>query len=77
VFYDTRNIERLSDEARTFVDARIGWHTDDKKLEFGVWGRNLFDETNISDIIPIEGLGFDLFSMGPPRTAGIYARYNY
>ena len=26
---------------------------------------------------PIEGLGFDLFSLGPPRTAGVYARYNY
>lgn len=77
VFYDTRNVERLSDPQRTFVDARIGWTTADERLELGIWGRNLFDETNISDIIPIEGLGFDLFSVGPPRTAGVYARYNY
>ncbi|MDB5465631.1 MAG: TonB-dependent receptor, partial [Phenylobacterium sp.] len=42
-----------------------------------VWGRNIFDETNISDIIPIEGLGFDLFSMSKPRTYGVYLRYNY
>jgi len=77
VFYDTRNVERLSDPSRTFVNARIGWTTADQHLEFGIWGRNLFDETNISDIIPIEGLGFDLFSVGPPRTAGVYARYNY
>ena len=77
VFYDTRNVARLSDPERTFVNARIGWTTADEHLEFGVWGRNLFDETNISDIIPIEGLGFDLFSVGPPRTAGVYARYNY
>jgi len=77
VFYDTRNVERLSDPERTFVNARIGWTTADEHLEFGIWGRNLFDETNISDIIPIEGLGFDLFSVGPPRTAGVYARYNY
>ncbi len=77
VFYDTRNVERLSDRQRTFVNARIGWTTADEHLELGVWGRNLFDETNISDIIPIEGLGFDLFSVGAPRTAGVYARYNY
>jgi len=77
VFYDTRNVERLSDPSRTFVNARIGWTTADQHLEFGIWGRNLFDETHISDIIPIEGLGFDLFSVGPPRTAGVYARYNY
>jgi iron complex outermembrane recepter protein len=37
----------------------------------------LFDETHSSDIIPIEGLGFDLFSVGPPRTAGVDARYKY
>jgi iron complex outermembrane receptor protein len=42
-----------------------------------VWGRNIFDETNIVDIIPIEGLGFDLFSMGPRPTFGAYARFNY
>jgi iron complex outermembrane receptor protein len=77
VYYDTRNVERLSDGARTFVNAQIGWTTPDKRYEFGVWGRNLTDETNISDIIPIEGLGFDLFNMGLPRTAGVYLRYNY
>ncbi len=77
VYYDTRNIERLSDGARTFVNAQIGWTTPGKRYEFGIWGRNLTDETNISDIIPIEGLGFDLFNMGLPRTGGIYLRYNY
>jgi iron complex outermembrane receptor protein len=77
VYYDTRNVERLSDDARTFLNAQIGWTTPDKHYEFGIWGRNLTDTTNISDIIPLEGLGFDLFNMGLPRTAGIYLRYNY
>ncbi|RAK60700.1 TonB-dependent receptor [Phenylobacterium hankyongense] len=77
VFYDTRNLDRLSDGSRTFVNARVGWLTADQRYEFGVWGRNIFDETNISDIIPIEGLGFDLFSMAKPRTYGVYLRYNY
>jgi iron complex outermembrane receptor protein len=77
VFYDTRNVERLSDPERTFVNARLGWTTPDEHLEVGIFGRNLFDETNISDIIPIEGLGFDLFSMGAPPSAGVFARFNY
>jgi iron complex outermembrane receptor protein len=51
--------------------------TPDKHYEVGVWGRNIFNETNIVDIIPIEGLGFDLFNMGLPATAGVYLRYNY
>jgi len=76
-FYDTRNLALLSDPSRTFVNARLAWQTSEKRLELGVFGRNVFDETNISDIIPIEGLGFDLFSMGPPRSAGVFARFHY
>jgi iron complex outermembrane receptor protein len=77
VFYDTRNVERLSDGERTFVNLRLGWTPNEGGSEFGIWGRNVFGETNISDIIPIEGLGFDLFSVGPRQTAGVYARFNY
>lgn len=77
IYYDTRNVERLSDGERTFVNARLGWSTRDDTIELGVWGRNIFGETNISDIIPIEGLGFDAFAMGPPRTAGVYFRYKH
>ncbi len=77
VFYDTRNVERLSDGDRTFVNLRLGWKPSDGEMEFGLYGRNVFGETNITDIIPIEGLGFDLFSMGPRQTAGVYARFNY
>lgn len=77
VYYDTRNVERLSDGDRTFVNLRFGWKPSQGGMEFGIYGRNVFGETNITDIIPIEGLGFDLFSMGPRETAGVYARFNY
>ncbi len=77
VYYDTRNVERLSDGDRTFVNLRFGWKPDSGNWELGLFGRNIFDETNISDIIPIEGLGFDLYSMGARRTAGIFLRYDY
>src|SRR6185436_4023989 len=77
VYYDTRNVERLSDGDRTFVNLRFGWKPSSGNWEVGVFGRNVFDETNIGDIIPIEGLGFDLFSMGPKRTFGAFLRYNY
>ncbi|MDP3737712.1 MAG: TonB-dependent receptor [Hyphomonadaceae bacterium] len=77
VFYDTRNVERLSDDDRTFVNLRFGWKPGDGGMEFGVFGRNVTGETNVSDIIPIEGLGFDLFSVGPRETAGVYARFDY
>lgn len=77
VYYDTRNVERLSDGDRTFVNLRFGWTPSSGNWEVGVFGRNVFDETNIGDIIPIEGLGFDLFSMGPRPTFGAFLRYDY
>ena len=77
VYFDTANTERLSDPTRTFVNAQLGWRLQDGKYEMGVWGKNIFDETNIVDITPIAGLGFDVFSVGQPRTYGIYLRAKY
>jgi iron complex outermembrane receptor protein len=77
VYYDTANTERLSDKARAYVNGQVGWAFDDGRYELGVWGKNLADTTNISDITPIAAFGFDVFSMGPPRTYGVYFRAKY
>jgi iron complex outermembrane receptor protein len=77
VYYDTANTERLSDKARTYVNGQVGWAFADGRYELGVWGKNLADTTNISDITPIAAFGFDVFSMGPPRTYGVYFRAKY
>ncbi|HWW25390.1 MAG TPA: TonB-dependent receptor [Caulobacter sp.] len=77
VFYDTANTERLSDKARAYVNGQLGWAFADGRYELGVWGKNLADTTNISDITPIAAFGFDVFSMGPPRTYGVYVRAKY
>jgi len=77
VFFDTANTPRLSDQARVYVDGRFGLQLARNKLEIGVWGKNIFGETNISDITPIASLGFDVVSVGPPRTYGLYLRAHY
>jgi iron complex outermembrane receptor protein len=77
VFFDTANTSRLSDQARVYVDGRLGVQLVRNKLEIGVWGKNIFGETNISDITPIASLGFDVVSVGPPRTYGLYLRAHY
>jgi iron complex outermembrane receptor protein len=77
IYFDTANTGRLSDPARTFVNAQVGWRLDDGRYELGLWGHNIFDETNISDITPIASLGFDVFSVGPPRTYGVYLRARF
>jgi len=77
VYFDTANTERLSDPARVFVNAQLGLRFDDGRYEMGLWARNLFAETNIVDITPIPSLGFDVMSIGEPRTYGFYLRAKY
>ena len=77
VFFDTANTARLSDQARVYVDGRFGVQFLRDRLEIGVWGKNIFGETNISDITQIASLGFDVISVGPPRTYGLYLRAHY
>ncbi len=77
VYFDTANTERLSDPARIFVNAQLGVKLNEGRYEVGLWGRNLFGVTNIVDITPIASLGFDVFSVGQPRTYGLYLRAKY
>ncbi|HEX7695645.1 MAG TPA: TonB-dependent receptor, partial [Sphingomonas sp.] len=77
VFFDTANTPRLSDQGRVYVDGRFGVQFLRDKLEIGIWGKNIFGETNISDMTPIPTLGFDVISVGPPRTYGLYLRAHY
>lgn len=77
VYFDTSNAERLTDQARAFADARLGIRVARDRLEIGAWGKNLFDETNISDITQVPTLGFDVFSVAPPRTYGLYIKAHY
>ncbi|MCJ2183978.1 TonB-dependent receptor [Novosphingobium sp. 1949] len=77
VYFDTSNSERLTDKARAFVDARTGLRFGPNGYELGLWVKNLFNETNISDITPVESLGFDAVSVGPPRTYGLYAKARF
>jgi len=77
VFFDTANTPRLSDQGRVYVDGRFGVQFAHGKLELGIWGKNIFGETNISDMTPIPTLGFDVISVGPPRTYGLYLRAHY
>jgi iron complex outermembrane receptor protein len=78
IFFDTTNTARISDPGRTYADARAGVKFGaDENFEIGVWAKNIFDETNIGLITPIPSLGYDFFTVGPPRTYGLYARANF
>ena len=77
IFFDTSNAARLSDPARAYVDARLGLRFARDRFEMGGWAKNLFDETNISQISTVPSLGLDDINVNPPRTYGLYLRAHY
>ena len=77
IFFDTTNASRLQDPERTFVNSEVGWRDDDRRLSVGLWVRNLFGTTNISDITPLVAFGLDTVAVGAPRTFGVYLRKKY
>lgn len=75
IFFDTTNVARISDPGRTYVDGRLGFKLGAaRKLEIGGWIKNIFDVTNIGLISPLPSLGYDAYTMNPPRTYGAYLR---
>jgi iron complex outermembrane receptor protein len=56
---------------------QIGRVSDGDGCELSVWGKNLFDTTNISDVAPIADSDFNLFSMGRARVCSVYFRVRY
>jgi iron complex outermembrane recepter protein len=75
-YYDTLNVERLSHGDWTFVRLKSGFKPEMGEMAYGIVGRKVWGKTSIGDITPIEGLGFDLFSMGPCQTSSLFARFN-
>lgn len=76
VYFDNTMNERTSEGDLTLVNGQIGWRNADDTLEMGVFAKNIFDQSYLVGISPIESLGVDLLSYGEPQMAGIFLRFN-
>ena len=63
-------------EGYWLVNARAGYQTVDKKWDFTVWGKNVFDEEYLASAIDA-GLGYVRQAWGKPATYGVSASYRW
>ena len=77
IYFDNTQRLRISEGAKTVVDAQLGWRLPDGKTEFGVYAKNLFGEVYLLGMSPIDSLGLDGLTYAPRRRAGIYARTRF
>jgi iron complex outermembrane receptor protein len=77
IFFDTTDTPRVSDPGRAYVDTRLGVRFGENHYEAGLWCKNIFDEPSIGLIGPIPSLGYDFYTINPPRTYGLYLRAEF
>ena len=66
----------VKQEGYWLVNARAGYQTVDKKWDFTVWGKNVFDEEYLVSAIDA-GLGYVRQAWGKPATYGVSASYRW
>jgi iron complex outermembrane receptor protein len=76
VYFDTANTERYADGGLWLLDARLGWKAP-AGFEVGVWGRNLTDKAYPMEVSTFTSLRFYQYSMGEPRTLGVYLKASF
>ncbi|MEM7781267.1 MAG: TonB-dependent receptor [Pseudomonadota bacterium] len=76
-FYDASNAIRLSDpDSFTTVNVGFGW-TSDEGISIDFFGRNIFGEVGLQDVIIIPGSGFDMLHFTERGTYGVRVGFEF
>lgn len=67
-FFTARNNPVLSQEPYGVVNGRLAFMTHDRKYEIALWVKNILDEDYFTAGFDQEALGWDVLSVGDPRT---------
>jgi iron complex outermembrane receptor protein len=79
VFHDPFNLPSRGQKANGILNGRISLNSPDKGWSFGVWGRNLTDETvRMTTIVSVASVGYPMIgSLNDPRTFGVDASLSF
>lgn len=73
----TTDTPRSHIQSMTYIDANIDWSpSDDSKVTFSLWGRNLADKRYIASVFDAPGT-LGLVNYAPPREWGATMRYRW
>jgi len=77
-FFDVQNQAVASQDSYSVWNARVGWTSPSEKLELAFWVKNLFEEEYLVYTFDFTNiLGFNQQFYGPPRWAGVSAKYSW
>ena len=76
-FFDPSNSERLREDGYAIFNSRLTYQPDGANWALTLWVKNLTDKFYYTEIIPIDGFGFDERFTGEQRTFGAKVRYNF
>jgi len=76
-FFDPSNSVRLREDAYEIWNSRLTYAPDEGNWALTLWVKNLGNKFYYTEIIPIDGFGFDERFSGAPRTFGAKLSYNF
>ncbi|WP_205028134.1 TonB-dependent receptor [Oleisolibacter albus] len=77
VYFDSNNVDRLSQGSLWLADLTLGWSSSDGSLGAGLMVNNLFDKDYVVDINPLESFGLDAVVPGRPCRLSGYVRWQF
>ncbi len=77
VYFSPFNLDALSQDAVTTVNANIAFYSPDDKWHVNVWGKNLTDELIYQGTFILNSSRTNAGFMAPPRTVGVTVGYNF
>lgn len=77
VYFSPFNLDALSQDAVTTVNANIAFYSPDDKWHVNVWGKNLTDELIYQGTFILNSSRTNAGFLAPPRTLGVTVGYNF
>jgi iron complex outermembrane receptor protein len=76
-FQNVANSSLGATDAHTLIHSRVSYTNMEGNISFGIWGRNLTDETYTTGSIVIDGLGIAALYTNLPRSYGVDLTYHF
>ncbi len=77
VYFSTFNLDALSQDSVTQVNANVAFYSPDGKWNLNLWGKNLTDEFIYQGTFILNSSRTNAGFLAPPRTYGMTASYNF
>ncbi len=77
VYFSPFNLDALSQDSVTQVNANVAFYSPDGKWNLNLWGKNLTDEFIYQGTFILNSSRTNAGFLAPPRTYGMTASYNF